>query len=136
MHYVSMTFSVHTHASLHACKHTCSMFVVHGNCMRTCAEDLIKFGTTVSTSESTLGKHPQHKHTHLCCSVSVHSVHSCLVMSTDSLSLSLAHVQSEGYYSYVNSSVRQLLACVVVGADCSGRQSTFYDGKLYCVFLN
>lgn len=34
-----------------------SMFVaaVYGNSMRTCAEDLIKFGTTMSTAEPILG---------------------------------------------------------------------------------
>lgn len=29
----------------------------HGSSLRTCAEDLIKFGTTVSTAEPLLGKH-------------------------------------------------------------------------------
>lgn len=31
------------------------MYAAYGNSMRTCAEDLIKFGTTISTTESILG---------------------------------------------------------------------------------
>lgn len=41
--------------------------VAYGNSMRTCAEDLIKFGTTMSTSEPILGEHThthQHTYTH------------------------------------------------------------------------
>ena len=34
----------------------CSLPPAHGNSLKTCADDLIKFGTTVSTAEPLLGK--------------------------------------------------------------------------------
>ena len=42
MHYSSLSCSIST--------------IAYGNSMRTCAEDLIKFGTNISTTESLLGE--------------------------------------------------------------------------------
>ena len=92
----------------------------HGNSLKTCADDLIKFGTTVSTAEPLLGK-PDSPNTHPQSIADYHNYHCSISLGTYVCTLYLLYMHMNMLYICTCPCVNVHVQCVCVCACvCTG----------------